>query len=153
MLVLPIYLNFYYNSTLNIVPIDWAAESLSELVDVFADDKVFHVVHPRPKKARWINNVSLKHLGIKGFYYGDYSDYSSRSHLGRLQKLFDRRTQQYLPYITHECKFEVANVLYALKEKYKVPPEIDEMFILTILDYAKSKNFGRKEQQPKAVEV
>ncbi|MFH1968617.1 MAG: SDR family oxidoreductase [bacterium] len=151
LLVLPIYLNFAYSSTLNIVPVDWAAETMAGLVSLDAEEKVFHVVHPRPKKARWVNNISLRRLGVKGFYYGDYADYSSRSNLSRLQKVFDRRTQQYLPYITHECRFEVANALYALKERYKPPPEIDEMFLFTILDYAKSVDFGRQKPEPKAV--
>jgi len=147
LLVLPIYLNFAHDSTLNIVPVDWAAGTMADLVGLDAEDKVFHVVHPRPKKARWINNVSLRRLGIKGFYYGDYADYSSRSNLSRLQKVFDRRTQQYLPYITHECRFETANAFYALKERYKAPPEIDEIFLFTILDYAKSVNFGRQKPE------
>ncbi|MDD2732286.1 MAG: SDR family oxidoreductase [Candidatus Pacebacteria bacterium] len=153
MLTLPIYLNFAPNSTLNIIPVDWASDIVSELVAVPAKRKVFHIVHPSPRRARWVNDVSLKHLGIKGFYYGDFADFSSRSLLGRLQKIYNRSTLQYIPYITHESRFEVANAPYVLGERYRLPPEIDEIFIVTILDYAKSVDFGRRKQKIKAVEA
>lgn len=153
MLILPIYFNFSPNSTLNFVPLDWVREVVSDLIAFPAANQVFHIVHPRPKKARWLNDVSSELLGIKGFSYGDSADYSFRPLSGRLQKIFDRGTVQYLPYITHECKFAATNVFYTLNGKYTLPPEIDEHFIARLLNYAKLVDFGRKKLQPKAVEA
>lgn len=152
-LTLPIYINFSSTSTLNIVPIDWAARILTKLIDVPSINQAFHVVHPRPGKIRWTNDVSMKHLGIKGFYYGDSADYSSRSLLAKLQRIFDRATAEYVPYITHECQFQVVNAPQALLGDYEWLPDIDEAFLAKILNYAKSVDFGRKEQELKAVKV
>jgi len=152
MLTLPIYINFSSTSTLNIVPIDWAARTLSKLIDVPSINQAFHVVHSRPRKIRWTNNISMKHLGIKGFYYGDSADYSSKSLLAKLQRIFNRATAEYIPYITHECQFHVVNAPQALLGEYEWLPDIDEVFLAKILNYAKSVNFG-KRQQAKAVKV
>ena len=152
MLILPICMNFSPTSTLNITPIDWVTRTMSDLVEFPAIGQVFHVIHPRPPKARWMNDVSLKELGIKGFYYEDFAGSNPRSMSRRFQKIFDRSTAQYISYITHEAKFEVLNVPRVLGLRYAPPPDIDGAFVAKVLDYAKSVNFGRKKQ-PKAVEV
>jgi len=153
MLTLPIYLNISSSSTLNIVPIDWAAKILARLIDISSINKAFHVVHPKPNRIRWINDISMKHLGIKGFYYGDSADYSSRSLLGKLQRIFDKAIAQYIPYITHECQFQVVNAPQILLGDYEWPPDINEVFLAKIVNYAKSVDFGKKEQKLKAVKV
>jgi nucleoside-diphosphate-sugar epimerase len=152
-LTLPIYLKLSSSSTLNIVPVDWAGRTLAKLIDVPSINQAFHIVHPRPKRIRWINDVSMRYLGIKGFYYGDSADYSTRSLLGKLQRIFDRAIAQYTPYITHECQFSVVNAPQALLGDYEWLPDIDEAFLAKILKYAKSVDFGRKEQELKAVKV
>jgi len=93
-----------------------------------------------------MNDVSLRELGIKGFYYVDSIVSSSQPVSRRFQKIFDRSTAQYIPYITHEAKFEVANVPRVLELRYVSPPNIDEAFVAKILDYAKSVDFGKKEK-------
>jgi len=153
MLTLPIYINFSPTSTLNIVPIDWAGKTLAKLIHVPSINQAFHIIHPRPRRIRWINDASMKQLGIKGFYYGDSADYSSRSLLGKLQRVFDRAIAQYVPYVNHECQFQVVNAPQALLGDYEWLPDINEAFLARILNYAKSVNFGRKEQELKAVEV
>ncbi len=143
MLRLPIYGKFSPTSTLNIIPGDWVARVLTELVEVPANGQVFHVVHPRPPKIRWLNDVSLKCLGIAEFRYGDSSDCDPKSLLGRFQRIFDRSTAQYLPYITRESRFEVSNLPSVLGGSYVPPLDVDEMFVAKLMDYAKSVNFGK----------
>lgn len=144
MLRLPIWGNFSPTSTLNIVPIDWVSKSLVDLAEVSAGGQVFHVVHPQPPKVRWLNDVSLKHLGITGFRYGNSTGHDSRTLLGKFQRVFDRGTVPYIPYITHETKFEVSNMPCALGKNYVPPSDVDETFVAKLLDYAKSVNFGKK---------
>lgn len=140
---LPIVVNFSPTSTLNIVPADWVAKSLADLIDLPANGKTFHVVHPNPPKIRWLHDVSLRHLGVAGFCYGISSGKYPRSLLGKFQRIFDRGTAQYLPYTTHEAKFEICNMPLALGQKYVAPPDVDEPFIAKLMDYAKSVNFGK----------
>ena len=143
MLTLPIYGKFSPTSTLNIVPGDWAARMLSRLVDVSVNGQVFHVVHPRPPKIRWLNDASLRHMGIADFRYGDFPGYDPKSLLGKFQKLFDRSTAQYLPYITREARFVGSNLPSALGKDYVPPADIDEAFVAKLMDYAKCVNFGK----------
>lgn len=154
-LTLPIRLNFSPDSTLNLVPVDWVVKTIAELIEVSADNQIFHIVHSQPPNGRWTNDVSLKHLGIQGFHYGDGEliALSPRSLLGRIQRLVDRKTAQYLSYITHEPKFGIVNAPRVLKERYVLPPKIDEALLKKMLEYAKFVNFGRKKQITKAVEA
>jgi len=145
---LPISINFSAKSTLNLVPVDWTVDTLSKLINTPANNQAFHLVNPRPKKIRWINDVSLQHLDIKGFRYG-----KSNSCLGpilsKLQKVFDRMTGQYLPYVTHEPQFSVVNAPQALLGEFVWPPKVDKVFLVKMLNYAESVRFGRS----KAVKV
>jgi len=144
MLRLPILGNFSPTSTLNIVPIDWVVKAVSDLAELPAEGKVFHVVHPHPPKVRWLNDIALPHLGITGFRYGSSTDYDPSSLLGRFQRIFDRGVAPYIPYITHETRFETLNMPCVLGEDYTPPPEVDEAFVTRLLDYGKSVDFGNK---------
>jgi dTDP-4-dehydrorhamnose reductase len=143
-LSLPVWARFSPESTLNIVPIDWASEMLAKLAGIPADGHVFHVVHPEPPKVLWLNDVSLRHLGITDFRYGIPPDsHGSKSLLGKLQKILDRGIAPYIPYIDHEAKFEVSNLPRVLGRDYVPPHIVDEPLIGKWLDYAISAGFGR----------
>ncbi len=143
MLRFPICGKFSPDSTLNIVPIDWVAKTMADLAEIPAHGQVFHIVHPKPPKVRWLNDVSLKHMGITDFRYGDSSDCDPKSLLGKFQRIFDRGTAQYLPYITRETRFDMSNLPRVLGKNYTPPPDVDELFVAKLLDYAKSVNFGK----------
>jgi hypothetical protein len=143
MLNLPIYGQFSSVSTLNIIPVDWVVKMMANLTDLKADGHVFHIVHPNPPRIQWLNDVSLSHMGISNFCYGKPpSGLDPKSLLGRFQKIFDRSTAQYLPYIMHEAKFEALNLQCVLGEGFIAPPPVDELFVTKLMDYAKSVNFG-----------
>lgn len=140
----PVCIGFSTSSTLNLVPQDWTCKTLAKLVNLPAEGKKFHLVHPEPKKICWINDISLqKCLGIKGYSYGVPGEQGKE--LSRLQRAFDRMTGQYKPYVTHEAKFEVSNAQRILGKAYTRPPEVTQELIGKLLDYAKRVNFGREE--------
>jgi nucleoside-diphosphate-sugar epimerase len=152
MLRLPVYGNFSPISTLNMVPIDWAAKALARLAEIPATGQTYHVVHPRPPRIMWLNNFSLRRIGITGFRYEPLPAHSKSSLLERVQRVFDRGATPYIPYTTHEARFDASNLSRALRG-YE-PPDIDEAFIAKLLDYARSVNFGRQsktKQEHKAV--
>ncbi len=141
---LPICLRFAETSTLNIVPVDWVAEMLAELISLPAEGKVFNVAHEKPPLGRWLNDVSLEALLIKGFYYGQKRELTGGSAIETYQKILDRNSKPYLPYIRHEAVFEMAETAKALGKKYYPCPEITRDFVHLILEYAKSRNFGKQ---------
>ena len=147
-LVLPISIDFSPTSTLNLTPIDWTVDTLCSLIGTSTKNKIFHVVDPMPKRICWLNDISLRILGIKGFRYGEPSASNPKSLLSKIQRIFNKSTEQYRPYIKHECAFETKNVSNILGERYISFPEINESFLKRILNYAISVNFGRK---PKSV--
>ncbi len=153
MLQLPIFANFSPFSTLNIVPVDWAARSLADLAEVPANGTTYHVVHPSPPRVMWLNDISLRHLGITGLRYGQSQNHDSKTVLSKLQKLFDRGVAMYTPYTTHEAQFDVSNMPRVLGSAYIPPPDIDEVFVVKLIDFAKSVDFGRtrRNQEHKAV--
>ena len=143
MLRLPLWGRFSPVSTLNIVPIDWTAQMLARLAEIPADGQVFHIVHPEPPKVRWLNDVSLEHMGITDFRYGDPPGHDPRTLLWKFQRIFNRGTAPYIPYITHEAKFGFSNLPRVLGGNYAPPPIVDESFVAKLMDYAKSVNFGK----------
>ena len=145
MLRLPIYGKFSPTSTLNIIPVDWVVRVMTDLAELPSHGQVFHIVHPNPPRVQWLNDVSLKHLDIAEFRYGDSNGYDPKSLLGKFQKIFDRSTAQYLPYITRETRFDVSNLPCVLGRSYAPPPNVDESFVAKLMDYAKSVNFGKHQ--------
>lgn len=143
-LVLPISIDFSSTSTLNLIPVDWTAHTLSNLIEAPAENVTFNVVDPMPKRICWLNDVSLEILGIKGFRYGKPNLSSPKSLLSKIQRIFQKSTEQYLPYINHECVFETKNIQRVLGRKYLPFPESNESFLKRLLHYAIKANFGRK---------
>ncbi len=154
-LILPIRINCSPISTLNLVPRDWLAETLTKLVSVPASGTTFHLVHPAPMRIMEITDTSLRLLGITGYRYGSFNGNGEepRSILGRLQEGFDRNTKAYLPYIRHEARFECGNVEKALGSDFIPPPDMNKDLFAVLLNYAKSVSFGKPEQSLQAVEA
>jgi len=146
-LTLPISIVSSPISTLNLVPRDWVVKILSDLVEMPANGKAFHVVHPNPKKVRWITDVTFDCLGIDGYTYERQDNNHINSPLlSKIQRIFDQDVRAYLPYIIHEARFDTTNIKNTLGNRYSLPPDIDESFLKKLIEYAKSVDFGKKEK-------
>jgi len=146
-LVLPINIDFSSTSTLNLIPLDWTVYTLARLIQLPASNKILHVVDPNPRKIRWLNDVSLRILGIKGFRYRKTNIPDSQPLLQKIQRIFDKSTEQYRPYIKHECAFETRNVKNVLRDGTLPFPRTDEKFLERLLNYARLVGFGKKRSQ------
>jgi len=82
-------------------------------------------------------------MGITDFRYGDPPGHDPRTLLWKFQRIFNRGTAPYIPYITHEAKFGFSNLPRVLGGNYAPPPIVDESFVAKLMDYAKSVNFGK----------
>lgn len=141
---LPIKLTCSPISTLNLVSRDWVTEILSNLVEMPAAGKVFHIVHPVPQKTRWITDVTLSCLGIKGYCYERQSNNNDNGPiLSKIQRIFNRDIRAYLPYVIHEARFATVNTANVLGNRYSSSLEVNEAFLKKIMEYAKSVNFGK----------
>jgi len=144
---LPIHIHCSPISTLNLIPRDWVAEILSNLVEMPARGKVFHVVHPNPKKVRWITDITFDCLGINGYSYErQNNNHNDSPLLSKIQRIFNHDVRAYLPYTIHEARFGVANIIDALGNRYSLPPEVNEVFLRKLIEYAESVDFGKKKK-------
>jgi len=148
-LVLPLAVRCSVTSRLNLIPADWLAETMAELIMVDPRHLVYHLVHPNPPRVQWVIEQSLKHMGITGLIYGESSiGPAERDLLGHLQRALDKGLEQFLPYVTHGPAFTFNHVRNALGDRYVPPVPVDDSFLATMLDYAMSVNFGRPVPTP-----
>ena len=63
---LSLYIDCSFNSTLNLIPIDYAVNTLIELVKLHAENKIYNITHPYPPRVSEMIEDSLAVLGIRG---------------------------------------------------------------------------------------
>jgi nucleoside-diphosphate-sugar epimerase len=143
---LPIAIGCSLDSTLNLVTGDWVAQTLAKLIALPCVNQTYHLVNPNPPKVQWAIETSLRLLGIDGLVYGKKLEFSSGSLLNSLQKVVNRGLKEYLKYVNVEPKFVCDNLRLALKGAYVPPPVIDQALLAIMISYAKSVNFGQKQE-------
>lgn len=150
-LVLPVQVPCFPESTVNIVPVDYAVNSIYSVANNLQSvGKTFHIVNPRPPTVDWIFRTGMEALGIKGYRLvnlnNGYSVAKSIQEVGSKQLLYNMEMSirgncgVYLPYISSEPVFDDFNT--RLLSGVRFPP-ITEEFIKKIMGYAVKTNFGR----------
>ena len=148
---LHLYVNCSFNSTLNIVPIDWVVETLSGLMATSCNG-IFHITHPNPPLVHWVMKNGFNTLGITGIQYNDYGNQQpmqANRAQRTIQKAVNRELFRYLPYVTEEASFSLKETKEALREKFKNPPEITPKLLAMLLDFAARNNFGQQKKSSK----
>lgn len=143
-LYIPLGLYCSSSSTINLIPSDWVASMLSQLIGMNASNQTFLLVHPDPPLFRWMVGTSLEHLNIKGFYYDPKDSPGEKSgQLKMLQAGLDEMLERYQPYMTHESRFISRNLETSLDSMYIKPPQITAELLGKLLDYAISVDWGK----------
>ncbi|OGY43947.1 MAG: hypothetical protein A2729_01330 [Candidatus Buchananbacteria bacterium RIFCSPHIGHO2_01_FULL_39_14] len=140
-LFFPININCSSTSTLNLVPLDWVANNIVNLIEYPATGQVFHLVNDSPPKVKFVFEYALKKLGIKGVNLGDNVKTT------KLPKEFDilnRIFNIYSPYIIHESIFGAYNLKKVLNYKYRASPAVEEEYLSRLISYAIKVDFRDK---------
>lgn len=145
---LPIGISDSPSATLNLVPLDWVARTLSSLVALPARGETYHLVHPDPPPVRWVIDFSMDYLGIKDFFHGQLAAETGNPVLRSIQRGIDRELMLYLPYINHEPRFGIHLMKRRLGSAFENPPKVDEAFLGLMLDCATKTNFGIESSEP-----
>lgn len=143
---LPIYLNCSFASTLNLVPIDWAVRTITELIKQGTHNETFHITHPNPPRVQWVMEQGLQAINVKGVRYNDYRNpqpIQTQRKLKIIQKAVNNELKRYGPYITEEDVFSLEITCKSLGEKYKDPCQLSSEFLAMLLNFAVKKNFGK----------
>lgn len=140
---LPLRVQCSLTARLNLIPADWFARTVADLIERPGDNRTYHVIHPNPTPVQWGIETSLRHMGITGICYGDGPcDISDQPFLERLQKMLDRGLEPFLPYVTHGPEFTDVRLRETLGTGYTAPPEVDDVLLGRVVDYAIRRSFG-----------
>jgi nucleoside-diphosphate-sugar epimerase len=141
---LPIYINCSFESTLNLVPVDWAVQILSTLINKPCQNDTYYIVHPDPPKVQWVMKQGFETLNIEGIKYNDYKKCQPEQEDRRLQiiqKAVNKELGRYRPYVTEEEKFCLKKTQQYLGTNYTNPPPITSQLLSILLKFAIEKNF------------
>jgi nucleoside-diphosphate-sugar epimerase len=145
---LPISVPCSFTSTINIVPVDWVVSQLLSLISLGTFGEIYYITHPKPPLTSWVLKAIFDYLNINGVNYVDShsvlpvnKDYGN----GYLQKLFDKQTRIFLPYLTQEEVFDVSSTVSRLGLQYEAPEIVTKQWIYGLLSFASLQNFGRQK--------
>jgi nucleoside-diphosphate-sugar epimerase len=151
---LPIVLTASPHSTLNMVPLDWAADMLVAVLAHGSSNETIHLVHPRPPMVRSVISISLEILNILSIRLAgtlEERELLLQHHsplTTRLQRQIDAIHGRYIPYVTHEAKFSMEALPRVLgTTRYRLPPPIDAILLRRLLSYAIAANWGLPERR------
>ncbi len=150
---IPLVLSAGRDATLNLVPIDWVADMLAELIFVPPANAVYHLVNPFPPLVRWVIAASLSHLKIRVGDTARIRVVESGSEkaealarqsplVSRLQRQLALVLDQYYPYTSSGPQFSAERAKAVLGERFHLFRTIDAAFLGELLDYALSENWG-----------
>lgn len=152
-LMLSVLVPCSYESTINLVPIDWAVETILLLASQQeACRKTFHITNPEPPQVKWIIETSCRLLGIEGLrierpdryatLMGDLDSVYENVAMRSIQRKIHDGIKDYFPYVCRqEPQFDNSNVKQALSSAYTPPPQITEGLLRTIVTYATGTKF------------
>ena len=130
------------------MPVDWVVSQLLSLMGLGTFGEIYHITHPKPPLTSWVLKAIFDYLNINGVNYVDShsvlpvnKDYGN----GYLQKLFDKQTRIFLPYLTQEEVFDVSSTVSRLGLPYEAPEIVTKQWIYGLLSFASLQNFGRQK--------
>lgn len=151
---LPITICCSFTSTINMVPVDWVVSQLAMLIGLGTFGEVYHITHPDPPSSLWVLKTMLDHFRVKGIVYTDSKNNGrAKERSGRMehfQKLFDKQTEVFTPYLAGEGPFDVSSVMTRLGSDYQAPGMVTREWLQGLLDYAIKHNFGRRQDRRRA---
>jgi len=143
---LPLYIDCSFDSTLNLVPIDWVTRILTELIKLPCQDEAFYIVHSNPPRVQWVMEEGFRTIGVEKIRYIDYRDFQPEQNdriLRIIQKGVNNELARFRPYVTEEKDFSLKTTQKYLDGKYKDPPQITSELLAMLLEFAIKKEFGR----------
>ncbi len=147
---IPFVLHAAELSTLNLIPIDWAAEIMVGLLEAPMRNDTFHIVNPNPPLVRWVIETSLSHLRVRGVRVvaskaeKETLLQAQPKMVRELQRQIDMVVNMYGPYTSTSTDFEMQRTREALGDRYRDPRKLDYEFIGQLLAYAQRTEWSQK---------
>ena len=138
----PVRLPASPKSTLNLIPIDYAADAV---VTIFNNkerrNKTFHIVNPNPPMLSFLMDIICDAVG---FFDAEIIDHNmiSTDQLTRFEKVTWKSIEPYISYLMNEPYFMSDNTSGILNSLHIRCPEITKQYISSVIDYAIRHKWG-----------
>lgn len=147
---LPVHFDCSETSTINLIPTNWVADMSAGIINLPCQNKTFHVVNPRPPRAKNVITACLSLLDIYGYSVGDKTSKITEGTFEHFPKKIEKALLRYQPYVTHEANFGHCEVLREnLGETFREPRLIDAEFLATLIQYAEAAKWGKVNEKTK----
>jgi nucleoside-diphosphate-sugar epimerase len=136
----------------NYIQVDWVADMIVAAVDLPARNETYNLVNHNPPRTLDCMAWSLDHLKIGGVVVcetqaaKDIVVKAQTRLVNRMQRRIDVIHDAYAPYCTTEPEFQMEAASRNLGAKFRLPPLIDQRFLMRTLDYALENNWGASKK-------
>lgn len=136
---LPLHLPFNPDCPCAIVPQDWLAATIADLVERSPTAGVFHLAHPSPPTVGWVLGVALDHLGIAAPNAG--APVGAGPWTRFVRRSLDRIARYQFPYLQSVPRLRCERLREALGPRYVPPPDLDAALVQRVIDRAVQARF------------
>lgn len=132
----------------NYIQVDWVADMIVAAVEAPVRNETYNLVNHNPPRTLDCMAWSLGHLRIGGVVVCETQEAkdivvkSQGALVNRMQRRIDVVHDAYAPYCTSEPEFQMEAASRNLGAKFRLPPLIDQRFLVRTLDYALENNWG-----------
>jgi thioester reductase-like protein len=139
----PVRLPLTGEETQNLVPVDWVAQALVELVRRPQwHDRTFHLVARQPVRLREIAAIVQALLGLEGVQWAGREGLADPT---PLESLVLEQFRDYWSYLHSDLIFDCRNTRQALPDL--LPPPFDRALAARLLHFAQADGWGRARGQ------
>lgn len=128
----------------NIVPVDYVAKAAVRIIeDENNHNKIFHLTHHNPPTHQQTLDFICDRFNIGGVTFGGEGAPFTQPR-NTVERMVFRQLQAILFHFSNNPQFDISNVKAALPNLK--PPEVDEKFLQTLLDFALKTDWGQNTQ-------
>jgi Male sterility protein len=145
---LPFHLPFSAESDCAVVPQDWLATTVVDLVEHADARGTFHLVHPRPPKVGRVLPFGLARLHVAAPVPGSLPTRPAGPWARFVRRSLERVVRYQLPYLRSVPRLASERLPALLGRAYVPPPDLSEPRLRRLIDFAKVARFGEAAGQP-----
>jgi thioester reductase-like protein len=127
-------------ATKNLMPVDIAAEMIWKIMQSQTAG-VYHITHPQPISLKRLRDIFVELFDLPRAQLVSPEDFAHHKP-SRYERMFQKASLFYQPYLRHEPAFDRTQTERALSEADRRIPALDLTFFRRLLDYARRRNWG-----------
>jgi thioester reductase-like protein len=139
---LPLRLPLTGEEPRNLVPVDWVARTIVQIVNRPQwHGRTYHLVAREPVPAATIRDIAVELLGVEGVRWAGAGPLESPS---ALEEMFLEHIREYWPYFRPDPVFDCRNTMTALPDCG--PPMLDRSLLSRLVQFGIADRWGRADR-------